>query len=116
MTEVDKFYALVPLWIAVGIASGILFYKGSYEVKRKWAPRFIVCSSLLFLGFIYWVFGAGKNLVFPALAVALITIINIRTLSFCPKCAAFQKPVGLFTKAQYCAKCGHEIEKPSSHV
>jgi hypothetical protein len=114
MTPADKFNAFLPLWIAAAAGTWLLFSRGSYQTKRKWAPPFVVVAGLLFMGFIYWEVGASRNFYFAAPVVAVITIVNVRRLRFCPNCGAFQTPNGLFTKVRYCSKCGHDLEEHDS--
>jgi len=114
LTESTKFAIFVPVWIGIGVVTWIMFSaRTSYETKRRWAPRLIVLAGLLFIGFFYWAMGPTGNILFPA-AIALITIINLRTVQFCPGCGALQRRPGLFSRPRHCYKCGHDLQKPGT--
>src|SRR5262245_41402354 len=116
MNEVEKFSVFLPLWIAMAIGISLLLWKGSYEAKRKWAPRLMVLAGALLVGLIYWTQGVGKTLYMAVPAVAVITALNLRSMRFCPKCSAHQWQSTPFSNAKYCSKCGHDLEERVSDV
>lgn len=106
----DKFAIFIPLWLAMGAATALLLWRGSYQAKKTWAPRMVVLAGLLFLGFIYWSQGAGRSFYFAAPGVVVITVLNVWGMRFCPQCSAYNRRFGTFGSGNFCSRCGHDLD------
>ncbi|KQV45118.1 hypothetical protein [Massilia sp. Root335] len=80
-------------------------------MKRKVWPPFLGIVGVLFLGFT-WTMGVPLETFFFAVpAVALITLLNLRTVRFCNSCGATLRSQNAFSKPAYCSKCGAKLEQ-----
>ncbi len=112
MTEGQRFIFFFATWVCLGIASAILLWRGSPDTKMKWYPRIVVLAGVLFIAFVYWVSPDLAVLYFLAPITILITILNLKTTRFCPRCGAYSQNLGALLRVNYCRKCGYEFSKP----
>lgn len=95
-------------WLLLGIGSAIFLRSATYEIKKRWYPRFTIAAGVVFLGFIA-LSGAGPFLVIAVPAVTLITYLNIRSTRFCPKCGKTLYQQG-WSRPNFCSKCGANLD------
>ena len=101
------------LWIGLMIAGFLMFWRGNNVVfKRKWLPRYIIFTGVLFVGFIVLLMIVDPKsgpppitLLFVIPVVALITYVNIKIIKICGKCGKMNYPMFMIP-AKFCAKCG----------
>ena len=99
------------VWIVLGIFStGFFYLNKNAALKRKVWPPFISAVGILFLGFT-WAMGVPAGTFFFAVpAVALITLLNLRTVTFCNSCGATLRSQNPFSRPAFCSKCGAKLE------
>jgi hypothetical protein len=96
------------IWAALCLVVWTFYWKGGLAAKRRWHPRIVVGSALLFLGFIALVMPFALVLAVPA--VAAISFLNLKMTKFCGACEAtlFQNPP--WATVRFCSKCGTSLE------
>lgn len=113
MANNDLFSIFFGVWVAIGLISGAFFhFSRNAELKRRLWPPFIVGTSLLFLGFgAAMSRGQPSGFWFTAIpVVALIAFLNIRNVRFCDGCGKQIRNTGLFSRAEFCPKCGAKLK------
>ena len=111
--DVDQIFPVFfGVWVVLGLFSaGFFFLNRNASLKRKlWLPL-IIATGVLFLGFM-WAMGFPQEAFFLAVpAVALITLLNLRTVRFCNSCGATLMSQNPFAKPAFCSKCGAKLEQ-----
>ena len=106
----DIFLIFFATWVVLGVLSFAFFtFNRNAALKRKvWTP-FVVATALIFVGFI-WLVGAPSQVLYVAgPAVALITMLNIRTTRFCDSCGRTIFAQNPFSRPEFCHKCGAKL-------
>jgi hypothetical protein len=116
-------WLFVATWVLLGIIGFIVLYLNrDATVKRKWFPRYIMLTGVLFLLFLTAVSVAGSRssgglgiLVIAVPMVVLISYLNLKFTKFCDKCGATIIDHNIFSPTRFCSKCGAKLEsgKPS---
>ncbi|MET7014560.1 hypothetical protein [Uliginosibacterium flavum] len=105
------FQLFIAVWIALGIGSALFFFLNrNAALKRRVLPLFIIVTSALFLGFIWFSSKSTQVLQFMGPAVVLIAILNIRTIRFCDDCGRTIHNQNPFSSPKFCSKCGAKIK------
>jgi len=106
----DIFPIFFVVWFALGVAGFFLFYLSkNVRFKRRYFPWYLIFGSVLF---IFCGLGLGvpsEMFYFMVPAVALITYLNIRSTRFCDGCGRTLINHALFTRVEYCPKCGAKL-------
>jgi hypothetical protein len=110
--------------LVLGIAAIALFYFGTdVALKRRWMPRFVILSGVLF-GIFGTTFLVLKShslrslgiLVLLIPGISLLCYMHIKFIKFCDKCGSMLCNQTPFTSMRFCSKCGAELNpKPSAH-
>jgi hypothetical protein len=111
MADGERFAIFACVWVSLGVALGVLFWRGSAERKRMWFPRLTVLAGALFIAFTYWISPVAEALYVVVPVTALITYLNLKTTKFCPKCGAYYQTFGALYRANYCRRCGFELPR-----
>ncbi|WP_108124649.1 hypothetical protein [Saccharospirillum mangrovi] len=105
------FPIFIGTWIVLGGISTAIFIVGkNAQLKRKFWPPFIIGTGLLLIGFVYAMGIAGQAFYMMVTAVALVTILNLRSMKFCDACGRAVMNQNLLVKAEYCSKCGEKLQ------
>ena len=100
----------VGVWIVLGIVNVWLFYfDRNVARKKRLVPIFIVSAGVLFAGFVFLITGEPKVMLFVIPAVAIITLLNLRTIRVCESCGRTLQSAIPFWKPEYCSKCGAKL-------
>jgi hypothetical protein len=97
------------VWLLLGIGGAIFFY-GSRDaaLKRRLFPFFIVFTSALFIGFLFYI--QGRIPVVLAIAVLAIGFFNLKATRFCDACGQMVISRMPFASPKYCQRCGAELK------
>ena len=101
------FPIFVATWVVLGILSFAFFtFNKNAALKRKVRTPFVVAVGILFVCFV-WLAGAPSKVLYVAVpAMALITMLNIRTTRFCNSCGKTIYTQNPFSRPEFCYKCG----------
>ena len=99
------------LWILLCVAVWTFYWKGSLEAKRRWHPRIAVGIPVLFLGLIAIAAPFGLAMAIPA--VAVISLINLKSTRFCPACGRTLFQSSPWSAMNFCPKCGASLRENS---
>ncbi len=118
-----NFAGIVPVlfvatWVVLGVTGFIVFFLSrDAAFKRKWFPRYIVLTGVLFVLFVSAMTVAGSNsfaslwmLVFVVPALTLICYLNLKFTKFCGKCGATIVDHNWFSPTRFCSKCGAKLD------
>jgi len=116
-SSVVLFFCFMGVWIALGGTAVFLFMFGSNaEFKRRWFPRFVIFTGVLFFGFLtLFTFVEPKGpppiaLLIALPAIVLISYLNIKFTRFCGNCGkTIVAGNMMFTELKYCPSCGKPI-------
>lgn len=97
------------LWIPLCLAVWTFYWKGGLEAKRRWHPRIVFSSAVLFLGVVALVMPFA--LVMAAPAVAGISWLNLKMTKFCPSCGRTLVQNPPWVTLNFCAKCGTDLRQ-----
>jgi hypothetical protein len=101
-------FVFIIIWILLSLfSSGFFFFNRNAALKRKLWPWFVTGVGVLFLGFVGF-FGGYRVLYFAGPAVALITLLNLRTVRFCDSCGRTIYKTFL-SPPKFCSQCGAEL-------
>jgi len=105
---------IVPIffgtWIVLGIATGLFYWRGSLEAKRRWHPRIAFGVGGLFVLFV-WLMEPHSHFLFLVVpAVLLISFLNWKFTRFCPACGKTLVQNPPWSKMTYCTKCGARLD------
>ena len=114
MTDGERFLVFSVVWIVLAVTNGWLLLRASLAVKRKWTPRLVIGVGVLFLGFVVWAGAAVTVVAGATLVVALITLLNLKSIKFCSGCGAYFFHFGRVSKDSYCMKCGRNHKEGSA--
>ena len=106
MTHNNLFFTFFTVWIALAIASGFFYWAAEVETKRRWHPRLVVGSGLLFLVFVFLMMPLWPTAVIAVPGVALIAYLNLTRTKFCGRCGTMLISQNWFSKLDFCQKCG----------
>jgi hypothetical protein len=109
--EHDEIFSIFfGIWVVLGIISIAIFFIGkNVQLKRKLFAPFVIGVGVLFIAFIYATSSGGRILYIMVPAVALITFINLRSTNFCDSCGRTIISQDLFSKPEFCSKCGDKL-------
>ena len=103
------------VWIVLGLFSaGLFFLNNNAALKRKVFPPLVIGVGVLFLGFVVWAGAAVTVAAGATLLVALITVLNLKSIKFCSGCGAYFFHFGRVSKDSYCMKCGRNHKEGSA--
>ena len=109
---------IVPIffgtWIVLGIATGLFYWRGSFEAKRRWHPWIAFGVGALFVLFVGLMEPNVGVMLFVGPAALLISFLNWRFTKFCAVCGKtlIQNPP--WTKMIFCMKCGARLDAPAA--
>lgn len=112
------------VWFVLGTVAVVLFYFGTdVTLKRRWYPRFVILSGILFGTFASSFFvikspslGGAGILVLVIPVVAFVSYLNIKLVKFCDKCGAMLYSQNPFASMKFCSRCGAELNpKPAAY-
>lgn len=110
MSQEVVFQIFFATWVVIGIVGFVIFYLGKDpKRKRKILPPFVVGTGALFIGFVYLMGFRGEVFYIAVPAVALISVINIRSTKFCDACGKTIINQNFLAKTEYCSKCGEKL-------
>src|SRR2546427_1001949 len=99
-------------WVLVGAAVGVsAFFQISRDapLKRRWWPRWLLVTTVLFGLFGWYVAGVPVALFLIASSILMNWLILRRT-HFCDQCGRTVSSYSLFhTPARHCPECGASI-------
>ena len=96
------------IWAALCLVVWTFYWKGSLDAKRRWHPRIVFGSAILFLGFVALMTPSALVLAVPA--VAAISVLNFKMTKFCAACGATQIQNPPWITIRFCSKCGASLE------
>ena len=111
MKEPQVFPVFMTVWVILGIAGAVIHWKGSFDTKRRWHPRFVVGAGLLFVGFTWFAMPVAPVRIAVLPAAALITWLNLRFTKFCAACGATQYNRIPWSPMRFCSKCGAALDR-----
>jgi hypothetical protein len=114
MTDGERFLVFSVVWIVLAVTNGWLLLRASLAVKRKWTPPLVIGVGVLFLGFVVWAGAAVTVAAGATLLVAIITLLNLKSIKFCSGCGAYFFHFGRVSKDSYCMKCGRNHKEASA--
>ena len=93
-----EFLVFMAVWLALGLTSFLFFhFNRNAALNRRIWPAFIISIGLIFGGFVYFIMGQQQPQVLYLMvpAIILISLLNIRTTSFCDSCGKtlYRQPV-----------------------
>jgi hypothetical protein len=100
------------VWLIIAVVDSVLLLRGTVPTKRRWHPRLVIGS-----GVVFWVFMLlwfPENAPWPArafflLAVPGIILLSLKQTKFCSSCGSFLRRPVPWAELKFCAKCGTEI-------
>ena len=102
------------IWVVGGIGSLYFWFGTSADDKRQLYPWFTGLMLLLFLGFTYFVIQAPPLfLAFFAIFGVASMVFHVRMTKFCPKCARMIYRGWLFSRVDFCPRCGLALDRPA---
>jgi len=102
------------IWVVFGILSYYFFvFRNDYLFKIKYFKYNVVLLGILFMA---WIIASGPPpqvyfIFIPA--AALITFLNIKFTRFCQNCGKTIIHNVLFSKIDFCPKCGSKLQDRS---
>lgn len=108
MKPEDGFPVFFVLWIVLCIVVWTFYWKGSLDTKRRWHPRILIGTALLFLAFVATTMPFALPLAVPA--VAGITFLNFKMIKFCSACEATLVRNPPWSVMRFCIKCGAALD------
>jgi hypothetical protein len=111
MSEDERALVFVGVWVALTAVLGGLFWKGSFQAKRKWFPRLTILAGLLFIALVYWATRIPQSLYLTVPATGIIVFLNLALVKFCPKCSAYNPFWDRPSNVRYCAYCGFRLSQ-----
>jgi hypothetical protein len=104
------FRIFVAMWVVLGSLSFAFFtFNKNATLKRKVHAPLVVAVGVIFVGSV-WLMGVPKHFLYTAIpAVALITMLNIRTTRFCGPCGRAVFSQNPFSRPEFCQKCGARL-------
>ncbi len=107
----DIFVPFMVVWAALGISSFLFFhFCRNAALKRRLFPPFIVIIGVIFGCFIAYISHAYLQVLFLAIpTISLISFLNIRQTRFCDACGRTLYKQPLFSRPQFCPRCGAEL-------
>jgi hypothetical protein len=110
MGEEQVFAVFMAIWISLGIAVALFYWKAAVATKRKWHPWLLIGSGALFVGFAYAMVRQAFMLLFMLPAVVLIQFLNYMLTKFCSRCGATLIQSPPWTRMHFCQKCGAALD------
>ena len=106
------FPAFFAIWAMLGVGSAVFFsLNRNAALKKRVLPPFLIFTGVLFLGFVFYT-GAPKDFLYIAVPmVALIMLLNMRTIRFCDACGRTLYNQNLFSPPKFCSKCGASLKQ-----
>lgn len=106
------FWILAGIWTTLGLAGTAFFFFGKdAALKRRLWPPYLIVTGVLFL-VVVWMIDFPQQAMYVALpAVALITILNVKSAQFCDGCGKTLMNQNILSKAEFCSKCGASLSK-----
>jgi hypothetical protein len=107
----NVFVPFMVIWFALAISSFLFFhFNRNATLKRRAFPPFVFIVSVIFGCFVAYVSRDHLQILFVAVPmIMLISFLNIRKTRFCGACGRtlYQQPI--FSRSQYCPRCGAEL-------
>ena len=101
----------IVVWIVLGLFSaGFFLLNKNAQLKRKVLPPFVVGTGILFAGFMLATGAPWEVMLIFGPAIALITFLNLRSITFCNSCGATLMNQNPFSKPAFCSKCGASLK------
>lgn len=116
MISEQLFFTFFAIWILLAISSLVFYRTADLQMKRRWHPRLVVVSGVLFLGFVSLMMPPWPTLAIAAPAVALIAYLNLTLTKFCPRCGAVLFRQNWFSKMDFCQSCGAALNQEAPHA
>jgi hypothetical protein len=105
------FGPFIVIWFALAISSFLFFhFNRNTTLKRRVFPPFVVIIGVFFGCFVAYISRGHLQILFVAVPmIVLISFLNIRKTRFCGACGRtlYQQPI--FSRSQYCPRCGAEL-------
>ena len=100
----------MAVWVILGIVGFGLFHLNRRAAfKRRYFKWYLILVGVLFLGFMGAAGFPWPVLVIAALALSLITYMNIRGTQFCSACGRTVVMQAFFSRAEFCSRCGASL-------
>ena len=100
-------------WIVLAVLGALLYRKGDLATKRKWHPRMVIGTGVLFVAFAYAMFPNALTLLIFVPLTTLIQYMNYRFTRFCPSCGKTVRQNPPWGRMEFCPKCGAKLTLPT---
>jgi hypothetical protein len=100
-------------WLVLGISGSVYFFREKNIIRKtrnvKWG--YILSAAIFFLFCAYMMRKTPALIPIIALAIGIITVLNLKFTTVCQHCGAFINKLQAFGKTKFCPKCGTSLEK-----
>jgi hypothetical protein len=107
----------IGTWIVLGIIGVYFYLSKNVAFKRKWYPRFVILTGVLFVFFSTTIMAFSvRSLELLVVVIVmvpftlLIAYLNIKMTKFCDECGATLLNQNWFVAMRFCPKCGAELD------
>ncbi len=110
MSEINQTHLILIVTWVLACALGTLFFifNKNAKLKRKVWPVVAIGVGIAFIAMGYFM-GILSRLPLMVPMVIIITFFNIRSMKFCDNCGKTISHKALFSKLEYCPKCGSKM-------
>jgi hypothetical protein len=108
------FFFFVAAWIALAVGSSWFFSRsGDVALKRRVMRWSAVGGGVLFVGVALAISRQPWVLSIVVPAVVLVTVLNLRLVTFCSVCGATRYPWDSWSRRRGCSRCGASLDEAS---